>query len=212
VTAIYLVRAGRTRLSEEGRLQGRRDVPLTDAGMNDALHAGHRLAEANVAAVFASPLRRARQTADVICRVLGTSCRTLAELIDVDVGRWAGMTMAQIIDREPLAFDWYFRMPLAATYPSGEQIIDAERRVFEALESITGVCPGRAAVAITHEMPIRSILVRVRRLEGTAFWDPHVPPGSVTELRATEDGFELPTVLEDLLRAADGKRNERERR
>jgi hypothetical protein len=47
--------------------------------------------------------------------------------------------------------------------------------------------------------------VRLRRLEGTAFWDPNVEPGSVTELRVTDHGFEFPTVLEDLFRAAERK-------
>ena len=206
--AIYLVRAGRTVLSEEGRLQGGRDLPLTERGLEDAARVADRLEGANVTAVHTSPLIRARQTADVIRRALGTSVSeppSHRDLIDVDVGLWEGMTTAEIAVREPRAFDWYFRMPLAYAFTGGERMIDAQRRVFLGLESIAEATRG-AAVVVTHELPIRSVLLHLRRLEGTAFWDPHVDPGSVTELRATGDGLEIPSVLEDLLRDSERRR------
>jgi broad specificity phosphatase PhoE len=206
--AIYVVRAGRTALSEEGRLQGGRDLPLTERGLEDAARVADRLAGANVTAVHTSPLLRARQTADAIRRALGASVsdpRSHRDLIDIDVGAWGGMTTADIAVREPRVFDWYFRMPLAYAFTGGERMIDAQRRVLDTLASIADATRG-TAVVVTHELPIRSVLLHLRRLEGTAFWDPHVEPGSVTELRATADGLEIPSVLEDLLRNSERRR------
>lgn len=204
---IYLVRTGRTAWSREGRLQGRADHELTPAGRADAESAAGRLGEANVAVVYTSPLVRARETAAFIARSVRTRAVPLQGLTDVDVGRWGGRTAAEIAASEPGLFDAYFRYPIAAAFPAGERMAEAERRVFEALETIADLHRGQSVVAVTHELLIRLVLVRLRRLEGTAIWDPSVPPGSVTELRASAEGLELPTVLEDLFRAAARKRS-----
>ena len=206
---IYLVRTGRTVLSREGRLQGRADQELIPEGRADAESAAIRFGEANVAAVYTSPLLRARETAALIARSVGTRAVPLRGLRDVDVGRWEGRTAAEIAASEPMVFDAYFRFPIAAAFPAGERMVDAERRVFEALETIADLHRGQSVVAVTHELLIRLVLVRLRRLEGTAIWDPNVLPGSITELRATDEGLELPTILEDLLRAAERRRSGR---
>ncbi len=207
MAAIYLVRSGRTRLSEAGRLQGRVDHALIPEGRADAESAARRLSQANVALVYTSPLLRARETAAVIARSVKARALPLQGLTDVDVGLWEGQTVAEIAASAPGTFGAYFRFPIAATFPAGERMVEAQRRVFDALGTIAGLHRGRSVVAVTHELPIRLVLVRLRRLDGTALWDPHVLPGSVTELRATEDGLELPTVLEDLFRAAARKRS-----
>jgi broad specificity phosphatase PhoE len=209
MTPIFLVRAGRTAQSDEGRLQGRADNPLTAEGLADAHRAARRLAGAKVAAVYTSPLRRARQTAGVIARLVSVRPLSLQDLVDIDVGSWGGRTNEEVAELEPKAFNWYFRFPTAAEFPLGERLSDAERRVFGALEWVADRHRGRTVVAVTHELLIRLVLVRLKELEGTAIWDPDVPPGSVIELRATDEGLELPTVLEDLFRAAARKRSDR---
>lgn len=205
MTTIFLVRAGRTSLCAEGRLQGDSDEPLSPDGVRDARNVRLRLA-GRVATVISSPVRRARETAEIVASPLGLRPVILADLTDVDTGRWTGRTMAEIAASEPRAFDTYFRFPTAATLPDGESMADATRRVFVVLGSIAGDRPSRPVAVVTHELLIRLVMVRLRGLEGTATWDPHVAPGSVTELRATDAGLEIPTVLEGLFRAAAQKR------
>jgi broad specificity phosphatase PhoE len=205
---IYLVRTGRTALSDEGRLQGRMDHGLIPQGRADAESAAGQLREGNIALVYTSPLLRARETAAVIADPMGTRAVPLQGLTDVDVGLWEGRTTTEIAASEPSVFDAFFRFPFAAAFPSGERMVEAERRVFDALQTIADLHRGRSVVVVTHELLIRLVLVRLRRLEGTAIWDPNVLPGSVTALRATDDGLELPTVLEDLFRAAARRRSD----
>jgi len=199
------VRAGRTSLSAEARLQGITDEPLSPDGFRDAVDARSRLIN-RVVAVASSPLRRARETAQILAEPLGSSPAVLVDLRDVDTGRWTGRTVAEIAASEPKAFDAYLRFPTAATFPTGERMADAERRVFRVLESFAGDHPAGSVAMVTHELVIRLVLLRLRRLEGTAMWDPHIPPGSVTEVRATDEGFELPTILEGLFRASARER------
>ncbi len=202
MTPMFVVRAGRTALSGEGRLQGRTDGPLTPEGVDDARRAAQRLAREDVAAIYTSPLRRARETAEAIGRPAGKVPQAVQDLADVDTGAWVAHTADEIRELDPRAFDSYFRFPVAASFPSGETMADAEGRAFAALGSIAERHPGRTVVIVTHELLIRLVLVRLKRLEGTALWDPEVAPGSVTELRTTDEGLQVPTVLEDLFRAA----------
>ena len=202
---LYLVRTGRTRLSGRGRLQGRSEDRLTAEGRDDARAAAERLAGAGVRTVHASPLPRAVETAGLLAGPLGpeVSVRIHPGLTDVDVGTWSGRTMREVRANDRAAHDAFFRYPTAWAFPSGEPMADAERRAFAALHEIADAGGDRPAAVVTHELVIRSVLLRLRRLEGTAMWDPRVPPGSVTALRATPRGLELPTPLEDLLRAAE---------
>lgn len=199
--AIFLVRSARTALSAAGRLTGRLDPSLDGVGADQARDAAIEIASAGVAEVLSSPLRRARETADAIGRAVGARPRILEELVDVDAGAWTGLTMEEASVASPEEFDAFFRMPQAAEIPGGGRMWETQRRLLATLEGIGGAARGDV-VAITHELPIRLALVKLRRLEGTALWGPAIPPGSITRLRASDDGMEIPTVLDDLFRAS----------
>ena len=173
--------------------------------MSDAAAAALELEGAGAGAIRTSPLRRARRTAEIIARTLGLRPLVMAELTDVDVGHWQGRTYDELAAAEPDRFESYFRFPMAASFPGGGSIADASRRLASAvLELATAI--GSPIVAVTHELPIRGVLVRLRSLEGTAMWDPAIAPGSITIVRATKLGLELPTPLEDLFRRAQERR------
>jgi broad specificity phosphatase PhoE len=198
---LFLVRAGRTPLSVEERFPGRLDSGLDDLGIAQARMAASALAVEGVATVLTSPLRRARETAEVLAETCAARVAVVHELTDVDAGAWTGLTREEAAAATPDGFDLFVRFPASATMPSGERMWSAQERVLGALRSIR-YRGGGSVVAVTHELPIRLVLLRLRRLEGTALWDPVVAPGSITRLRVTPSGLEIPTVLEDLLRAA----------
>lgn len=198
---LFLVRAGRTPLSADGRFSGRLDPGLDEHGVAQAREAASTLAGDGVVSVATSPLRRARETAEIIAKACATEVVVHDGLTDVDAGAWTGLTREEAAASGPDEFDPFFRFPTSATIPGGERLWETLERVSEALGSIAR--PGTGpVVAVTHELPIRLVLVRLRRLEGTALWDPLIAPGSITRLRATPRGLEIPTVLEDLFRAA----------
>jgi broad specificity phosphatase PhoE len=205
--SIYLVRAAGTGLSAEGRLSGRLDPPLDERGLRKAREAGLRLARAGVAGVYSSPLTRARMTADAIASQAGVRVQLASNLIDVDAGAWTGLTRPEMRASRPEEFDWFFRLPRAGHFPGGERMSNVQDRIFAALDAVRRRMGERSAAVVTHEIPIRIVLVRMRELEGTAMWDPEVPTGSVTRLRVGPAGLEIRTVLEDLLRAAGRRRS-----
>lgn len=92
---IYLVRHGETDWNEQGRLQGREDVPLNGSGRNQAIACGVALSEAGFAAIYSSPLSRAMETAGELA--LYHPCGVVPDpaLTERDFGKLSGMTREQ---------------------------------------------------------------------------------------------------------------------
>jgi broad specificity phosphatase PhoE len=96
---IVVVRHGETAWSRERRHTGRSDLPLTEEGREQALTLVARLAGLDFAAVFVSPLRRARET----CELAGFAARAVVDpdLIEWDYGAYEGMTSDEIEQQRP---------------------------------------------------------------------------------------------------------------
>src|SRR5258708_29247761 len=98
---IVLVRHAETEWSRTGRHTGHTDIPLTDAGREAAVALGPRLASRRFALVLCSPLSRARET----CAQAGFEAvaEYRDDLLEMDYGRYEGLTTPQIHEQRP---DW----------------------------------------------------------------------------------------------------------
>jgi broad specificity phosphatase PhoE len=125
--SILLVRHGETKWNLQRRYQGRSDSPLTARGVAQAHAIGRLLAAmpgAESGPVVASPLGRARRTAELIREHLGVrpELRLDDRLRELSLGGWDGLTFDEIAARCPGVFDgdgrhaWYFRSPDGETY------------------------------------------------------------------------------------------------
>src|SRR5215211_8136133 len=101
VTAILLARHGETDWNREGRFQGWADPPLNDAGRAQAQALAERLREMPFDAVYASDLRRAFETAEIVAASHGVPVTPDPGLREVDIGSWSGLTRAEIEERFP---------------------------------------------------------------------------------------------------------------
>jgi broad specificity phosphatase PhoE len=123
---LLLIRHGETQWNAERRYQGQLDSPLTDRGIVQAEAIALRLAdlrEFDSAPVVASPLGRARQTAEIICaNRKSTSFETDDRLREITLGSWDGLYRDDIEARSPGIFDtygpheWYFHSPDGERY------------------------------------------------------------------------------------------------
>ena len=94
---MYLVRHGQTALNAAGVLRGLLDPPLDETGQRQARWLGTALAPRKPSAIIASPLRRARQTAQPIADLAGLDVATDRRLIDRDYGQWSGARQKAVI-------------------------------------------------------------------------------------------------------------------
>jgi probable phosphoglycerate mutase len=161
---IYLARHGRTPYNHEGRFQGQSDVPLDETGRRQAAELAERAAAHGFAALWASPLRRARETAEIVAARIGLPIRFDARLMETDTGDWTHRSFAEMRERDPAGFAAWQNGDPDWRFPGGESFQEQGDRVMAALEEIArGPQP---ALVICHGMAIRLALARRRGERG----------------------------------------------
>jgi probable phosphoglycerate mutase len=98
-TRLVLVRHGETEWSRAGRHTGRTDVPLTDAGREQARQIGRALAGRTFSRIVVSPMTRAQETARLAG--FGDRVETLDALREYDYGIYEGRTRPDILREVP---------------------------------------------------------------------------------------------------------------
>ncbi|MBO2899575.1 histidine phosphatase family protein [Aeromonas dhakensis] len=126
---LYLLRHGQTRYNAELRLQGRCNSELTAKGEAQALAMGARLAQllAEPAdwTLYASPLGRARQTAERVCQQLGLDQARIVwdeRLVELGMGEWESRRVPELLAAHPELDleqpDWYLQAPEGESFQS----------------------------------------------------------------------------------------------
>ena len=155
-TTIVLARHGETGWNRDGRFQGQADPPLNDRGRAQAAELADRLNGQRFAALYSSPLRRARETAEILALRLGLSAAHIEDLQEIDVGSWSGSTRDEIASRFPAAYQRW--LEFAAGWDDGETYDDLTRRVLAAVLGLARRHPGERILVVTHGGPIRALL------------------------------------------------------
>ena len=119
---IYLVRHGESTGNTRGAFLGLNDPPLTDCGKNQALFLGKELACLNATVIASSPLKRARQTAEVLAAKLDLPVVIEGALIEQDFGLWDGSTLEEVEQLFPRDYQIWIDGP-----PSQSPLSDAAR-------------------------------------------------------------------------------------
>ena len=103
MTTLLVARHGETDWNREGRWQGWADPPLNDTGRAQARRLAEELRETAFDAVYASDLRRAFETAEILAAPHAVPVVADAGLREIDIGSWSGLTRAEIDARFPEA-------------------------------------------------------------------------------------------------------------
>jgi broad specificity phosphatase PhoE len=139
MTTILLARHGETQWNRDGRYQGHADPPLNDLGRTQAAALAESLEDEALDAVFASDLRRAHETAEIVGARLGLPVERDAGLREIAVGSWQGLTRAE---RDGLEWD-------------GESYDEHRRRVLDALHRIAEKHPDGRILVVAHGGTVR---------------------------------------------------------
>lgn len=159
MTLLTLVRHGQTDWNLEKRIQGSTDIPLNDTGRSDALWAAGQLGGSVHHAIYSSPLRRARETAEIIAAELGLDQPTLvSDLREREFGAGEGMLVADYIETYG---DWL------AEVPGAETLHGVAERALAALDGIARDARLRSAptaesvIVVAHGGVIRALIDHV---------------------------------------------------
>jgi broad specificity phosphatase PhoE len=124
---IVLLRHGNTVGNSRERFHGSGDVALSDEGRDQVRAAGRRLATEVFDLVASSPLRRAWQSAALLCG--GTHVLLVPEFREIDFGRWEGMTAEEIEAQDPVLYKTWREGAADFEFPGGERRAAFRERV-----------------------------------------------------------------------------------
>jgi broad specificity phosphatase PhoE len=153
LTLVYLARHGQTPLNESGVLRGLADPPLDEAGHHQAQRLGAALGARGLSAVVASPLLRARQTAQPVAERASLEVATDPCLADRDYGQWTGAS------RDAVAAEW----GSVDQAPGVEPRSAVADRAVKGLTDLARRHQGGAVVVVSHDAVNREVLVAFDR-------------------------------------------------
>jgi broad specificity phosphatase PhoE len=152
---VLLVRHGETDDNAANRFQGRTDTPLNDRGREQSRALACSLAGEGLRALYASPLSRARETAEIVGAQLGLEPVYDERLVEADTGEWSGRLYAEVVADDPDAFATWRAADPRFRFPGGESVAEQRARVAAALADVgAGPLP---AVVVTHGGTIRAV-------------------------------------------------------
>lgn len=160
-TTVYLLRHGATAANREVpyRLLGRSlDLPLDEEGTDQARRAAGVLRPYPLAAVYASPMLRAVETAAHVGRPHGLEPVVVEALIEADLGRWEGLTWDQARSADPEHHAAFFAHPGTVPYPDGESFLDAQHRMVPTIADLAAEHPGGRIAVVSHNVTNRAYL------------------------------------------------------
>ena len=146
MATILLARHGETDWNLAGRWQGWADPPLNDTGRAQARELAEQLRPIPFDAAYSSDLRRAHETAEIVAAPHAVPVVVDAELREIDVGSWSGLTRAEIRERFP-----------DGARPDGETHEEHGARTRAAVLRLARENAGRRILIVAHGGTIRSI-------------------------------------------------------
>jgi broad specificity phosphatase PhoE len=187
---LYCVRHGESTYNAEGRIQGQSDVPLSDLGRRQGAAVAEDLAGRRIDALYASPLRRAWETAEIIARRLRLEVQLDARLQEIHAGIFQDRTRAELQVQCPDALARWIAGDPDFVIPGGESRQQLVRRGCEVFRAIAAAGHQQALI-VSHG---RLLAVTIKALTDFSVGEatPSLENGSITTLAAHSDGrFEV---------------------
>lgn len=185
---IVLIRHGQTTFNVEGRLPGQLPgVPLTEEGRRQAHQAAVALSQLPLSAVIASPLERARDTAEIIAKGFGAPLRLDERLMDTDVGRWSGQKIADVAKNDP---GWKDYLAHPTEPPEGiENLAHVQQRAVAAVEQAReDPTTGNFVAVVAHADVVKLVLGHYLGMHVKTSLATHIANASLSALAFDGDG------------------------
>lgn len=171
MTKVILVRHGQTAWNVAMKYQGQTDIALDDLGIRQAHWVAERLAVEAVHAVYASDLRRALHTADIIAERHRLLVTPVPDLREIDFGDWEGLQYQAIRESWSDTFKRLFTHPDTVDIPGGESFPILQRRCAKAVQALVRRHANETIVIVSHGGSIRTILCTALDIPLRSVWN-----------------------------------------
>jgi broad specificity phosphatase PhoE len=183
MSRLLLARHGQSVSNAVRRFQGVQDVALSELGARQAEALGRAIRRLPIAAVYTSPLERARRTAEIAAAGLGVPLTPVDDLRELSLGEWEGRTVEEIRALPGDPYEQWVRDPLACLPPGAEPLPEVQARVVSAMADIAAAHPnGQRVLVVCHGGVISAYLAHCLGLPLSSIWRLTLSNGSITEV------------------------------
>jgi probable phosphoglycerate mutase len=161
---LYVTRHGQTKWNAENKICGITDIDLSDKGIEQAEQVAAKLTDCKIDIIIASPLKRARQTAQIISDTIGCDIIIEDRLVEHNYGIYEGVT------RESLEFK-YARQQFPCKYPEGESIFQVVYRIYSLIEEIKTKYQNKTILLVSHGGVCRVLNTYFNDLSNEEYYD-----------------------------------------
>jgi phosphoserine phosphatase len=189
---LLLVRHGHVDGIRPERFRGRRDVPLSQQGVQQAIEVAEHIAQRQrPVAVYTSPLRRCTETASAIAAATGIEVQVLADLIDLDYGDWQWLTRDDVRNRWPDLIERWDTAPHLVRFPHGDSFQDLIARISNVLRMLIDRHAGDTVVIVGHDSGNRALLLQLLDQPASSFWRFTQDPCGLSDIEIAGNGARL---------------------
>ena len=170
-TRFILIRHGQTEWNRGAeRFRGHADLPLNETGLAQAQRVAARLASEKIAALYASPLQRALQTAQPLADAQHLEIQKHAGLLDIDFGALEGMTVEDARQAFPEVIEKWIGAPGHVKFPKGDSFKSVRMRIETMLDELAGKHAGETIALVSHKVVCGAMMCVVLGLPADALW------------------------------------------
>ena len=141
--SIYLLRHGQTQWNKVGFIQGRYDVPLNEEGIRQAEEARKKFEGIQIDYCFSSPLKRAKQTAEIALASRNIEIKEDDRLVEMAYGVFEGQPCK-------LGEFQYQRRQLPSRFKNGENYFDVVHRAYSFLDEVVSLSKDHNILIVCH--------------------------------------------------------------
>ncbi len=180
---LFLIRHGQTAGNLRVTALGVTDLPLTETGRKQAEVLAEQLKSKNPAAVYTSPLMRAKETAEIVAEPHGLVVCEIPDLMERNFGVWENIAKEDIKEMFPEAYEeWQQNLP-DYRMEGGETARENYERVSRATDAILARHQDGSVFIVSHLGSIRNILAHLMGQGVERAWDYHVDNGGFCRLQ-----------------------------
>jgi broad specificity phosphatase PhoE len=135
-------------------------------------------------------------TAKILASPFNLQVQPLHGLIDIDYGRWQGLSLKEAGARDGELYRLWLHSPHLVTFPGGESLEQVRKRVVAALEALLSQHPEQTIVMVSHKVVCKVLICDILGLDNSHFWRVAQDTGAISLVEARDGAFRI-TVLND---------------
>jgi len=166
-----LVRHGATQLTAEDRFSGAIGVDLSDEGRFQVRRLGERLGSERVDAIYASPLSRTMETANILAESWQLPVQQRDGLREISHGRWEGLTRREVEERFPGEYPTWEADPFTFAPEGGESGLSVLARALPVIREIVVGHACQTVLVVSHKATLRILISSLLGFDARGYRD-----------------------------------------